>query len=456
METLRSRTVAIIGRPNVGKSALFNRLAGRKISIVHDQPGITRDRLSAECRLGKGEFTVFDTGGIGSDVDANFSEQVRAEVDIALATSEVILFVVDGQEGLTPVDSELAKQLRRAGKPLILVVNKIDHEKHRHLESEFAKLGFERVVSVSAEHARGIGELVAQIEPLLPTPLTAEEKPEEPPAIAIVGRPNVGKSSLLNAILQDTRTLVSEIAGTTRDAVDVPCERNSRHFLFIDTAGIRPRGKHDSPAEVFSVMRSERSIRRADLCVLVIDATSGLTAQDKKIAGLIQAAHKPCVVAFNKWDLVKAELTQERNIRARLEEIRAELFFLDYAPIVLLSAKTGENIGRIFRCVEEVRKDAAKRIGTGPLNRLLHEALAANPPPMRRGRRFKIVYATQVEASSGTAIPPPTFVLFVNNPALMPQTYRKYLETRIRAKQRLMGLPILFEFRGRETRGRSS
>ena len=454
METPRLRTVAIVGRPNVGKSALFNRLAGRKISIVHDQPGITRDRLSAECKLGREKFTVFDTGGIGDDVDGSFSEQVRAEANIALATSEVILFVVDGQAGLNPVDEDLAKQLRRVDKPLILVVNKIDHNKHGNLEAEFARLGFDRVISVSAEHARGIGELVEQTEALLPEIQSGQKETALPTSIAVVGRPNVGKSSLINAILHDQRTLVSAIAGTTRDAVDVPYTRDGQHYLFIDTAGIRARAKHDSSVEVFSVMRSERSIRRADLCVLVIDATVGLTAQDKKIAGLIQEARKPCVVAVNKWDLAKSEMTQEKNIRARLEEIRAELFFLDYAPLVLLSAKTGENMERLFRCIEQVRSDSRKRIGTGPLNRLVRDALTANPPPMRRGKRFKIVYATQVETGATMAIPAPTFVFFVNDPRLIPQTYRKYLEAQIRDAARFMGLPILFEYRGREIRGR--
>jgi GTPase len=284
-----SRTVAIVGRPNVGKSALFNRLAGKKIAIVHDQPGVTRDRLPAECRLGKKPFTIFDTGGIGADVDTNFKEQVQAEVDIAVATSEILLFVVDGQDGLTLLDADLAKQLRRVRKPIILVVNKIDHAKHGSYAAEFGKLGFERVVTTSAEHGHGMGTLVENIEELLP-PFVEEtdSAPRRPLRVAIVGRPNVGKSSLTNAIMGDARTMVSPISGTTRDAIDVAYKRGERDYVLIDTAGIRPRGKVDNSVEVFSVMRSESSIQRADLCCLVLDATMGVTAQDKKIAGMIQ------------------------------------------------------------------------------------------------------------------------------------------------------------------------
>jgi GTPase len=446
------RTVAIVGRPNVGKSALFNRLAGRKISIVHDQPGVTRDRLSAECKLGRKRFTVVDTGGIGSVVDASFAEQVRTEADIAIATADVIVFVVDAQDGRAPVDEDLAQQLRRADKPLILAVNKIDDEKHAPLASDFARLGFENVVLVSAEHGRGTGELVERVESFLPeTETPAATQPELPLAIAIVGRPNVGKSSLINAILEDRRTMVSDIPGTTRDAVDVPYARDGRRYMLIDTAGIRPRGRHKTSVEVFSVMRAEKSIRRADLCVLVIDPTAGVTAQDKKIAGLIQDVQKPCVVVLNKWDLIEADTEREQSISKVREQTRAELFFLEYAPIVMLSAKTGDNVERLFRCIDAVREAAQQRIGTGPLNRLLHEAFQSNPPPIRGGRRFKVLYATQVEKGRH-AISTPAFVLFVNDAKLLPESYRRYLEAQIREHVRLLGLPISLQLRGREPR----
>jgi len=444
-------TVAIVGRPNVGKSALFNRLAGRRISIVHDQPGVTRDRLCAPSSVGSRPFMLFDTGGIGSAVDAGFSEQVRAEADIAIETAEVILLVVDGRAGLAPVDEELARHLRRVRKPLILVVNKVDHEKHSDFGSDFAKLGLECVVSVSAEHNRGIGELVELIEarlPALPEGEAPSEAAAEPLKIAIAGRPNVGKSSLVNAILEDRRTLVSSIPGTTRDAVDIPYERAGERFILIDTAGIRPKGKRGDSVEIFSVMRAESSIRRAALCVLVLDGTAGVTAQDKKIAGLIRDAEKPCVVIVNKSDL----LDSEREISSVLKSIREELFFLDYAPIILLSAKTGKDVHRLFRGIRNVRENASVKIGTGVLNRLFQTALEANPPPLRGNKRFRVLYATQIDGDLPGSIRPPAFLLFVNDPELLPPTYRKYIESKIRETAAFHGLPLLFRFRGRETR----
>ncbi len=447
-----SRTVAIVGQPNVGKSALFNRLAGRRISIVHDQPGVTRDRLTAECKLGDKPFTVVDTGGIGSTVDASFTEQVHVEADIAITTADLILLVVDAQMGLTPVDSELARELRRSKKPLILVVNKIDDAKHQPLISEFSRLGFDTLVAISAEHGRGIDYLIERIAAFLPEPEAATGEASEPPlAIAIVGRPNVGKSSLINAILQDQRTIVSDISGTTRDAVDVPYVRDGRGYVLIDTAGIRPRGKVATSVEVFSVMRSEKSIRRADLCVLVIDATAGVTAQDKKIAGMIQEAQKPCVVVMNKWDVIE-EGRRQQIMKEAMAGALAELFFLDYAPVIVLSAKTGERVKHLFREIDLVRDAAQERIGTGPLNRVMSAALTANPPPIRVGKRFKLLYATQIEKEKRSAIPVPAFLFFVNASVLLVPAYRKFLENQIRKVSPFAGLPILFHFRQRETR----
>jgi GTP-binding protein len=446
-----SRTVAIVGRPNVGKSALFNRLVGRKISIVHDQPGVTRDRIVSECKLGRNAFTVIDTGGIGSDVDASFTEQVHAEVELALQAAEVILFVVDGQDGLTPVDSELARRLRRVSKPVVLVINKVDAEKHRDMDSEFARLGFANSLRISAEHGRNIGELVELTESFLPPPREDEPEASVPIKLALVGRPNVGKSSLVNAILEDSRTMVSPISGTTRDAVDVPYELGGQHYILIDTAGIRPRGKVSNTVEVFSVMRSEKSIRRADLCVLVIDATAGVTAQDKKIAGQIQEARKPCVVAVNKWDLIEIEGDRKEFLHEFMQGIQAELFFLDYAPVTLVSAKTGDNMTRLFRTIEDVRHCAKGRITTGPLNRLVQAVLSANPPPIRSGRRFKVLYATQLEPPHD-AIPCPRFLLFVNSAEILAPAYKKYLEGRIREVSPFTGLPVIIDLRGRAPR----
>jgi len=448
---ISSRTAAIVGRPNVGKSALFNRLAGRKISIVHDQPGVTRDRIVAECKLGEHPFTIIDTGGIGGDVDQSFTAQVHTEVELALQTAEVILFVVDGQDGLTPVDSELARRLRRVSKPVVLIINKVDVDKHRNFDVDFSRLGFDHSVRVSAEHGRNISELVELTESFLPPPRPGEPAARPPVKLAVVGRPNVGKSSLINAILEDSRTMVSPISGTTRDAVDVPYERGGQPYILIDTAGIRPRGKVSNTVEVFSVMRSEKGIRRADLCVLVIDATMGVTAQDKKIAGQIQEARKPCVVAVNKWDLIAIEGDRKEFLHEFMESIKSELFFLDYAPVMMVSAKTGDNMSRLFRTIEDVRHCSSQRITTGPLNRLMQAITSANPPPIRSGRRFKILYATQLDTGN-EAIPAPQFLLFVNSAEILAPAYKKHLEGRIREVSPFTGLPVIINLRGRPPR----
>jgi GTPase len=470
--------VAIIGRPNVGKSALFNRLAGRKIAIVHDQPGITRDRISAICSRGEQPFTLWDTGGIFGAGEKELTAQVRQTAEQALQESDLLLFVVDAKDGLSPIDEDLARALRRFRKPIVLVVNKIDNDKHESLAAEFDSLGFEKIVSISAEHNRGISDLLDQIEQLLPqgtalskapTSSSAAGKPPvldqnpQPIRIAIIGRPNVGKSSLINAIVQTERAIVSELPGTTRDSVDVSYERDGRQFLFIDTAGIRRRGKHSSSVEVFSVMRAERSIRRADLCVLIVDLTSGVTAQDKRIAGLIQEARKAGLVVLNKWDLVKPKRGERQAIRELVNETRERIFFLDYAPALIASARTGENIARLFGMIDKIERAAAARIGTGILNRLMRAALAANPPPMVKGRRLKLFYAAQAAGTQersakggirrGEHLQPPEFVLFVNDRRLLSQSYARYLEARIRDAQPYTGLPIILTLRPRtETR----
>ena len=503
------RMAAIVGRPNVGKSALFNRLAGRSIAIVHDQPGITRDRLGAECQMGDAPFEITDTGGIGADVDVGFTDRVRAEAEIAIATAGVILFVVDGQSGVLPLDLDVAKRLRRSAKDVLLVVNKIDQPElasHQARLADFAQLGFPEVYGVSAAHGQGLRPLVAAVERRLPPPLfaAAAKSHAEPPKLALVGRPNVGKSSLTNAILGEARTIVSPVAGTTRDSVDVPATVRGRPYVLIDTAGLRHRGKRDNSAEVFSAVRSERGIRRADLCILVLDALMGVTQQDRQIAGLIQEAGKPCVVAVNKWDLLADDAGDERTgQRTHREEwlnnARAELFFLPYAPFVAGSALNGEEVERLFKVVEKVRRGAAARVGTGPLNRLLRDAVERQPPPMRGNQRLKLLYATQVAGASeddveaavgeippagpeengeetsepaeaparkkrfspraarlaqrpAPVIAPPTFLLFVNDRALMTDGYRRYLENCLRETEPYSGLPVFFKLRGREAR----
>jgi GTP-binding protein len=451
--------VAIVGRPNVGKSAIFNCLVQKRVAIVHDQPGVTRDRLVGDCLLGSRPFTVMDTGGIENCVDHDYDEKVRSEANLAMEMADVIVLVGDSRDGVTPVDRSLAKDLRSARKPVILAVNKIDHPKHELADTEFAELGFPDIIPISAAHARGISDLIEQIERHLPEPTLDDElkaerneskpAPGVPIKLAIVGRPNVGKSSLINAILDHQRTIVSDIAGTTRDSVDVPYQRDDKHYVLIDTAGIRARRKHNTSVEVFSVMRSEKSVARADICALVIDAVAGVTAQDKKIAGLIQEKHKPCIVIVNKLDLVKPSAQVRDFFDALLDQIRANLFFLSYAPIDFVSAHTGENLDRLFGSIARIQKHATRSIGTGALNRLLQEAMAAAPPPIRGNKRFKLLYATQIDKTSNHLVAPPTFVFFVNDPELLTDDYRRFLEARIRERNRYYGLPIIIRLKSR-------
>ena len=443
--------VAIVGRPNVGKSALFNRLAGRNIAIVHDQPGITRDRLAAPCTRGPRPFTVWDTGGIGGAGETELTAQVRTAADAAMAQSDVILFVVDAQDGLTPIDQELARLLRKSKAPVVLVVNKIDHEKHEDLENDFLQLGFDNTMPISAAHGRGISSLLEIVDTLLPKGEVRNPKSEigSPLTLAVVGRPNAGKSSLVNSILQDARTIVSELPGTTRDAVDILYERDGEKFLLIDTAGMRARSKHSTSVEVFSVMRAERTIRRADLCVLVIDLASGVTSQDKRIAGLIQKAEKPCLIVLNKWDLLKPARGAKAAMERTVIDVRERLFFLEYAPVLVASALTGENVDQLFRLIRNVRRAAQIRIGTGVLNRLLRAAFQETPPPMIGTKRLKLFYAAQARGEETRALEALKFVLFVNQPKLLSDTYARYLERRIRAAEAYPGLPLILSCRAR-------
>jgi GTPase len=450
-------SVAIVGRPNVGKSALFNRLVGRKIAIVHNQPGITRDRLSAVCTRSSRTFQLWDTGGMLGGNETELVGKVRRTAQDALRESDLILFVVDGQLGVSPVDEELARMLRRSQAPIILVINKIDDPQHEALAADFESLGFQNAVSVSAEHNRGVADLLTQIERLIPA---RQIKPQpsniKPLPIAIIGRPNVGKSSFINAIVQSERAIVSELPGTTRDAIDIFYERDGRQFLFVDTAGIRRRAKHSSSVEVFSVMRAERSIRRAALCVLVVDLTTGVTAQDKRIAGLIQEAQKAAMVVLNKWDLVRPKRVQKSSIKHFVDEARARLFFIDYAPALVASAQTGENVPRLFRLIAKIEREARVHLSTGVLNRLLRAAFAANPPPLKSGKRLKLFYAAQASTRQNGPLNAPEFVLFVNDSRLLTDQYRRYLEARIRAAQPCVGLPIILTLRAREQKRKTA
>ncbi len=445
------KTIAIVGRPNVGKSALFNRLAGRMISIVHDQPGVTRDHIHALCKQGPAPFEIIDTGGIGAEPDKDFAEDTRFAADVAIEAADLLLLIMDGPAGLTPVDSELARLTRESGKPVIAVINKLDNDKQENLLSDFARLGFEEPMAVSAAHGRGIGDLVARIARTID--LGADEAelvdPGIVPRLAIVGRPNVGKSSLVNAILNDRRTIVSDISGTTRDAVDIPYEYRGDKFVLVDTAGIRHRSKHDTSVEVFSVMRSEQAIERSDLCVLVIDATQGVTSQDKKIGGLIQQAKKAAVIVLNKWDLV-AEGESKETLEAKIEELRGDLFFLSYAPLIVLSAKQGTNLPRLFNMIRKMREHAGRKIGTGELNRLFKAAVERQAPPMHGARRFKIYYATQLNAPEKRPFGRIEFLLFVNDPRKLSDSYTAYLSARVRDHHEYPGLPLSFKLRGKK------
>ena len=445
------KKAVLVGRPNVGKSALFNRLAGRRISIVHDQPGVTRDRIEAVCKLGAAPFGIVDTGGIGAAPDPDFAEATHRAADDALEGADAVLFVVDGKDGLLPLDAELAGKLRRASRPVVLVVNKLDNPKHDDLEAEFLKLGFPTVVGVSAVHGRGTNDLLEAIGKAFGARDQDAELPETkiPPRIVIIGRPNVGKSSLTNALLGSERAIVSDIAGTTRDALEVPCELGGHHYLLLDTAGIRHRSRHNTSVEVFSVMRSEEAIRMADVCVLVIDAQSGVTEQDKRIAGLVQKARKAVVIAVNKADLLPAESKKRDGLKEQLEAWQSQLFFLPYAPMVLLSAKTGDNLKRLGTTLEKVRQHATRRLGTGELNRVIRDAMTLHPPPMKGTRRLKVFYATQLEETAPRPFAAVKFLFFVNAPGLLTPTYETYLAAQIRRVREYPGLPLVLELRAR-------
>ncbi len=449
-------TVAIVGRPNVGKSALFNRLAGRKIAIVHDQPGVTRDRISAPSKATQIACTLVDTGGIGGNIDDGFDAQVTIEADIAMETADLILFVVDAHDGLTPVDQGLAQKLRKAKPPVMLVMNKVDDPKHENASDDFARLGFKSIHFVSAEHGRNFGRLCDKIDEIL-APLVQEIEADAEVAetvgikLAIVGKPNAGKSSLVNAILKDERTIVSKIAGTTRDAIDLPYTFQGEKFTLIDTAGLRPRGKRDNSVEVFSAMRTEKAIRRSDLCVLVIDLEAGITSMDRKIAQTILEEKKPCLIVLNKFDLFHPGANRTARLEEATAHVRKELFFLHYAPFVACSAKTGGSVEHVIKESLKIRKGAQNIPGTGQLNRIIQAAIEDTPPPIdgKLKKRLKLFYATAATNEKYSVIPVPTIVLFVNDKRLMATSYEAYLTNRFRAAHPAPGIPIVFSVRSR-------
>ncbi|MGI8604622.1 MAG: ribosome biogenesis GTPase Der [Verrucomicrobiales bacterium] len=451
--------VAIVGRPNVGKSAVFNRLAGRRVSIVHDLPGVTRDRVAARAATVGVPVTLLDTGGIGEPVDDGFAAQVAIEADIAMEEADLILFVVDVKSGRTPVDDVVAERLRKKKAPVLLAVNKVDGPEREAAASDFARLGFNEMLTVSATTGRGFAGLREWLERRF-SAVEGDEaaKTEDPLKIAIIGRPNVGKSSLVNAILNDERTIVSPIAGTTRDAVDIPFEKDGHHYLLIDTAGLRRRTKVETPIEAFSVERARDSVRRADLCALIVDAGAGATMQERKIAQFMLEEHKACLLVFNKFDLYHPGAKYKDRWEQLQEEARREFFFMPYAPLVAVSAKERQYLGKIFTHIEKIRAGAADSPRTGVLNRLIQRSIDRNPPPAIRGRRLKLLYATLARRGGDHALAAPVVVCFVNHKELLGDSYERYLEARIREEFAFYGLPLRFDVRERrreEPRGRS-
>ena len=463
-------TVAIVGRPNVGKSAIFNRMVGRRIAIVHDQPGVTRDRLSAPCRITDYEALLVDTGGIGSTLDDGFAAQVAREADIALNAADLIMFVCDCRDHLTPIDKNIATMLHKSDIPVLLVLNKADSDKQELNLGEFTELGFTDYVFTSAAHGRGFHELATKLNRKLKelgaNPIQAEADPSATPEdepdreevtanspirMAIVGRPNAGKSSLVNAILQDKRTIVSDVAGTTRDAIDIPYSHGEKDFVLIDTAGMRPRSKRDTSVEVFSAMRSEKAIRRSDVCLLVIDLSVGVTQQDRRIGSIIAKECKPCIVVVNKFDLYCPDAPLSARKEAAKEHVKEHLFFLDYAPVVIVSAKESRGLEHIFKALARVQKCSLNMPGTGELNRLLQRAMEVNPPGQHRTlkKRLKLFYATTAVNEKYTTIPVPTYVLFVNDKRLLADSYAQFLRNTIRARINAEGIPIVLSPRSR-------
>jgi GTP-binding protein len=467
--------IAIVGRPNVGKSALFNRIVGRRIAIVHDQPGVTRDRVTAEAEWNGRPFTLVDTGGIGlvrgekaRDVIARAAFE---QVELALEAARVIILVVDVREGLVPLDREVAARLRRSGKPVVVAANKADNDRDEIGADEFSALGFPGIFPVSAIHQRGIDALMTAALAALPP--AAEGAPSgddaEPPLkLAVVGRPNVGKSSLINALTRSERVIVTPIPGTTRDAVDVPFEVETegarQRYILIDTAGVRQARRVDNSIEFFSVKRTEDSIARCDIVVFVLDAQAGITAQDKKVADKIVQERRACILVVNKWDLVapdlpagrkelrQAEREKQREGQSRpltsLAEfgawVRERLFFLDYAPVIFTSATSGFHLDRLLESIRYVASQWRQKVPTAILNRALQEAIEGRQPASAAGHRLKFYYATQVRQA------PPTFLLFVNRADLFSEPYRKYLAHEMRRAFGFEGCPVILAARSRD------
>ena len=430
--------VAIVGRPNVGKSMLFNKLIGRRLSIVEDTPGVTRDRIYGECEWVGRRFTLVDTGGIEPSTDSQILSFMRDQAQIAIDNATVIIFVVDIKSGMTASDQEVAHMLQRSGKPIVLAVNKMDSTGTTDPEFyEFYNLGLGDPVAVSAVHGHGTGDLLDECVKYFP-PQEEDEDESDVIQVAIIGKPNVGKSSLTNKILGEQRVIVSNVAGTTRDAIDSYFENAQGKYNFIDTAGMRKKSRVDDNIEKYSVLRATMAIERSDVCLILIDAQDGVTEQDTKVAGLAHEAGKACIIVVNKWDLIEKD---DKTMDRMREDIRRDLSYMTYAPIVFISAMTGQRVNRLFELINYVNEQAATRITTGMLNSVLADAQTRVQPPTDKGRRLKIYYMTQV------GVKPPHFVIFCNDKKLFHFSYQRYLENQIRGVFGLEGTPVILTIR---------
>ena len=435
--------VAIVGRPNVGKSTLFNVIAGDTISIVKDTPGVTRDRIYADCTWLDMNFTLIDTGGIEPESQDVILSQMREQAEIAIASADVIIFIVDVRQGLQDADSKVADMLRWSRKPVVLAVNKVDSmAKFGNDVYEFYNLGIGDPLPVSAASRLGIGDLLDAVAKYFDAEKMEEEE-DDRPRIAVVGKPNVGKSSLINKLLGENRVIVSDIAGTTRDAVDTEIVHNGTSYVFIDTAGLRRKNKIKEELERYSIIRTVTAVERADIVVVVIDASEGVTEQDAKIAGIAHERGKGVIVAVNKWDAVEKN---DKTIYQYTNKLKEVLSFMPYAEYIFISAATGQRLGKLFDLIDTVRQNQNLRVATGVLNEIITEAVAMQQPPSDKGKRLKIYYGTQV------AVKPPTFVIFVNNKELMHFSYTRYLENQIRSAFGFRGTPLKFLIRERKVK----
>ena len=437
--------VAIVGRPNVGKSTLFNALAGEKISIVKDTPGVTRDRIYADVTWLDKEFTMIDTGGIEPDSKDVILSQMREQAQIAIDTADVILFLTDVRQGLTDADSKVADMLRRSGKPVVLVVNKVDSfEKYMPDVYEFYNLGIGDPVPVSAASRLGIGDLLDLVMEYFPEH-EAGEGDDDRPRVAIVGKPNVGKSSIINRLLGENRVIVSDVAGTTRDAIDTVIVHDQKEYVFIDTAGLRRKSRIKEELERYSIIRTVTAVERADVVLMVIDAVEGVTEQDAKIAGIAHERGKGVIIVVNKWDAIEKN---DRTMREYESRVRQVISYMPYAEIMYVSAVTGQRLNRLYDMIDMIIANQTMRIATGVLNEIMTEAVAMQQPPSDKGKRLKLYYITQV------SVKPPTFVIFVNDKELMHFSYTRYLENKIREAFGFRGTPLRFIIRERKEKER--